>query len=143
MTEQERKIVIERIDKNRKNIQLLEEKKKAIEELAKNEIIVKYLNLLEEIEILNKKIGSCKNLEQATELEFNWAFRSRIKNEGITPCSHDVWMYCGSYGMWLEPKWRRGHEYFIKDEEKKEFSYNKYSCLELQNNYKKIFICSF
>lgn len=136
MTEQYRKIIIDRIEKNLE-IQLLKENaEKRKEELKQNEMVKEYLEIEKKIKQLNSKIKLSKNKEQTIYLEFVLALSGAKKNADFS-CEHDIWIYCGSFEVIDNKK-----EYRLYDEESDSFAYNKYMCLEcrkfiLVGNWKK------
>jgi len=129
MTEQERKIVIDRINKNIEKSKLREEKIKRKEELQQCDQVKEYLELLSEIKKLDSELMFLNTEKDMIRLEFIWGFNSKVKSEGFSPCSHDIWIYLGSYGLLLDPQGE--HDiYYLCEEDDEKFSHNKYFCLE-------------
>lgn len=130
MTEKERKIVLDRIKNDKKKIELREKQRERKIELESKEDVIKYLNILKELNILDNDLKYFETEQDIVKMEMIWAFSSRIKSEGILPCNHDIWMYCGSFAD--ISRWYDDHSCIIKvDNEKKgDFVYNKYVCLE-------------
>lgn len=129
MTEQERLIVVERIKKDLELQKEREQKRNKLEELKQNEAVREYLRVSNEIRKLSKELSFLKTKEDAIYWEFLWAFYSKVKSEGFSPCNHDIWMYIGSYG-WEDYGFFEGHDYIIEDENREDFYVNKYKCLE-------------
>jgi len=130
MKEKDRELVIGRIKEDKEKIKLKEEKIERKEVLETTSVVQEYLKLKEEIETLNKEIKIFINEEDIIKLEFIWAYCSSEKKKDITQCNHDIWIYVGSYDL-LEDEWcEHSHEYLVKNEKGKNFSYNSYVCLE-------------
>lgn len=129
MTEQDRQIVIKRIEEDIENLEIRDrilERKRILEQ---DEKVREYAAILSEIGILNKKLSHISSKDDAVALEFIWAFKSRIADENISPCHHQIWIYTGSYFE----RFYNGIGYFpfrCDDEQNKNFSYNEYACLE-------------
>lgn len=130
MTEEERLLVVERVNNDLELQKIRKQKKERREELKQNEAVREYLKISNEIGKLNKELKFFKSKEEMTELEFICAFNSKIKNEGFLPCNHEIWIYSGSFGLWEDPRWEHDHNFRIFDESDKEFGYNEYICLE-------------
>lgn len=130
MTEQERLLVVERINKDKNNIELRKEKNNKKEELEQLKEVKEYLETIEEIKELNNKLSLFDTEEKMIDLEFTWAFRSRIKAGKIKPCKHEIWMYKGSYTT--KEDYYSEHDYIclVDDESSKDFEFNEYICLE-------------
>lgn len=130
MKETERREVVRRIQSDITERNELKTQYEYLEKLSKNPIVVKYLNLLEEIKLKEEHQHSFDSEEKMIDLEFVWAFESRIKGQDMEPCKHEIWLYDGSY--YLEADWRCEHDhyYHAEDENHKDFAYNRYVCLE-------------
>ena len=130
MTEQERKIVIKRIEDDLADVELLKSKEKRKEELEQKPEVKEYLENLEQIKKLNDKLNVFNNEEDMIKYEFIWAFQSRIKGKDFSKCPHDIWLYTGSYNLIIDPRGEHNHYNLVFDETAKNFDYNEYCCLE-------------
>lgn len=125
MTEQDRKIIIERIERDLEFQSLREELKRRKEELRQNEAVKEFLEIEKKIKKLNQELRLFKNEEEMIYLEFIWGLTGVKKIDEEFSCEHDIWIYCGSFGS-VDNR----NEYPIYDEESEGFVYNKYMCLE-------------
>lgn len=129
MTEQDRQIVIKRIEEDIKNLELRKELLKRKKILEQDEKVKEYSYIINEMFNLDKKLSHITSKEDAINLEFIWAFKSRIDDENISPCNHPIWMYTGAYaeiyydnvGYYNTP---------CDNEESENFLHNEYICLE-------------
>ena len=97
MTEQDRQIVIKRIEEDIENLELRKEILKRKKILEQDEKVKEYSYIINEMFNLDKKLSHITSKEDAINLEFIWAFKSRIDDENISPCNHPIWMYTGAY----------------------------------------------
>lgn len=129
VTEQDRQIVIKRIKEDIENLEIrnkILERKRMLEQ---DEKVKEYSYIINEILCLDKKLAHITTNEDAVNLEFIWAFKSRIDDKKMSPCNHQIWMYTGSYseifyqtiGYYNTP---------CDNEESECFLHNEYICLE-------------
>lgn len=129
MTEQERILVVSKINEKKDYLSSLEEKQQRKEKLEQCKEVKEYLELIKEIIKINKYEVSFGSLENLILNEFinAFTFNGIIKNE----CDHEILIYDGSYGM-LNNNSNNGYNHFYlgKDETCKKFHHNNYVCLE-------------
>jgi len=142
MTEAERKKIINEINREIEEKESLTEKYEQLEELTKNPVVNEYLQLLENINIIENNINRYKNpitgiledsLEKRIERNFNFARSS-------CSCEHKVWFYVGSFYEYRYYKyWYKDEDYYTRYNDENliilnhDFAYNKYICLECGN----------
>lgn len=137
MKEQERLEVIKRIQDNFKEKESLKEKSEQLQKLLNDSKVKEYLNLLENIKIIEEKYEQINSLEEFIEYEFDKIFGcARDIHMDVYPCKHDIWIYEGSYhSVWNFP-WDNDHLTKTLSETSSWqylnslFEYNKYICLE-------------
>ena len=130
MKEYQRQHAIFEIAKKINEKKSLSAKMRELEELKKDPAVVKYLNLLEEIRIIEGKYKFYNTEEKIIEYTFK-----NLINEDYK-CHHEIWLYKGS--CYLSIDFRCEHDHLVTklDENlpvKKgdfEFKYNSYVCLE-------------
>lgn len=98
MKELERKRIVEKIKEDIESLQILEKHRKKQEELEKDPIIAQYYDLLSEIKRLEQKTKLFTSLDQTIFWEFTWA-----NINGRDDCSHEIWIYEGSYYCLADP----------------------------------------
>jgi len=130
MTEDERKIVVRKINEVKTKIKLKEIKKIKRQELENNRDVKGYLLLLQEIEALEGELSLFEKESDVINWQFTQALDSKFNEKGIPSCKHDIWLYEGSYNLWEDPYGEFDKEYITKDETNDNFCYNKYICLE-------------
>lgn len=126
MTEEERKLVVERIDGNLEKLKILKEYQQRLEKLEKVPEVIEYLEKTKAVKYLSR-ILHYLNDEQSI---INWNFTEELSlgfTIDIQPCKHDVWIYTGSYSQNSHNEELKNRIY---DEINKSFRYNKYTCLE-------------
>jgi len=133
MNEKDRRIVVKRVKKNIQDTETLKLKTNELEQLSQNEIIIKYLELKQEVITLKNRIkGFNGDTEEMIKLEFNWAFASPHLEKYLGRCEHinNIWIYCGSYEIYQDDYSEHDRECRVKSETDCCFKYNKYACLE-------------
>ena len=85
---------------------------------------------LDIIEKMANKQCFFDSLARNIYLQFVWAFKSRVRADGIHPCMHEIWMYDGSYMVESDYYNEREWEVLVSSEDNKNFDYNRYICLE-------------
>lgn len=121
MTEQERLIIVEKINSYLQLQNDRKQKKERMEELSKFSIVKEYIDNLSEIQKLNKLLDGQDTKEDA----INLSFRQKFNNK----CSHDIWIYMASYSCWyceIDEQW---YESVVSNEFDDDFIYNCYGCL--------------
>lgn len=121
MTEQERKEAINKINRYLELKEERKQKKKKLEELAKNDIVKEYLDYLSEVQKLNQILRGQSTKEDTIELAFKQEFNDL--------CSHDIYIYMGSYSYLhcgLDGRW---YESLVPNELDDGFIFNYYGCL--------------
>jgi len=142
MKEEQRKEIINRIQREIKEKESLDSMYKRLNKLTKNPFVVKYLKLLNDINEIEKDIERYKNpingkIEDSLDKRIERNFRCSVSSHS---CDHKVWFYAGSYYRYTNFKYEE--DYIMKDSEDLsdslyDFSYNVYWCLEC-NKEKKI-----
>jgi len=139
MTEENRQEVINRIQNEINEKNSLPEKYKDLEEMANNPIIIKYLQLIDEITRIEKDI---ERYRSPINDELNDSIEERIKHWFRVyrfSCNHKVWLYNGSYYKYTnfknEEDYMRYNQEDLSNNTYK-FSYNKYVCLECREEIK-------
>lgn len=127
MKESERLKLINEIIDEFQYFQSLEEKKERLKELENDPKIKEYLTLIYDI----KDISLLKSLSPRTYNNFDNFFKDRMKGKlKNTSCTHDIYIYKGSYMMLNDPYYCQYVERRIENEEERGFDHNKYICLE-------------
>ena len=127
MKELERKRTVEKIKEDIESLQILEKHRKKQEELEKDPIIAQYYDLLSEIKRLEQKTKLFTSLDQTIFWEFTWA-----NINGKDDCSHEIWIYEGSYYCLTDPWGEHDHYCKCDDESHTDFEYNIYVCLSCE-----------
>ncbi len=131
MKESERLEVLSKIERNKKNLQKLDEMRDEIQQLKRDEKIRRYIELLENEQQLSSYLSYYNfNSNQIEYLEFLWAFDSRITSKVFEKCNHPLWLYLGSYGLETDSKGEYVFDYEVENEQDQNFVYNKYGCPE-------------
>jgi len=129
MREIERLMIVSRIKKFMNEEGTLQEKKNELKELMNNPKVKQYLELLKDIKSLEDAHNSFDSLDEVIEFEFGYTLRSKTEKE-ILPCTHDIWIYNGSFYWYQDPLHEHSNFLMCKDENTINFSYNEYVCLE-------------
>jgi len=130
MTEQERLVIVDKIDEDIKLVELLEQQKEKLKQLEENKIIKEYLALLNQVSILSDKTKEFKSKEDIANLEFSSVLDEEVRRKEISHCNHDIWMYYGSYGMLFNKISCIPCFIDLSIERDNDFYFNKYICLE-------------
>ena len=137
MKEQERLQVIKRIENNIKEKKSLKEKSEQLQKLLNDPKVKEYLELLENIKIIEEKYEQRNSLEDYIEYEFDKIFGcARDIHMDVYPCKHDIWIYEGSYhSVWNFPGDNDRLTKTLSETSSWQylnslFEYNKYICLE-------------
>lgn len=137
MKEQERLQVIKRIENNIKEKKSLKEKSEQLQKLLNDPKVKEYLELLENIKIIEEKYEQRNSLEDFIEYEFDKMFGcARDIHMDVYPCKHDIWIYEGSYhSVWNFPGDNDRLTKTLSETSSWQylnslFEYNKYICLE-------------
>lgn len=128
MKENERLEVIKRIKEDIEREKDFRSYLAQLKELLQDENVKSYLEIKNHIEnVRNEQLLFNGSYEKMINLEFSWAFNSRLKGEDFSLCKHDIWVYTGSYARDLSNK----TSYLLsEDEHVDNFKYNSYECLE-------------
>lgn len=123
MKEEERIKFVEGLNIVLEYYDLFQEKSKQLLELTGDENIEKYLELKKELDEL-KLYGTFGSREKFIDEFWNCA------KMDFDECKHEIWYYSGSYML----RYNEGQPYEFEcyDENHKDFSYNKYHCLECE-----------
>ena len=131
MKEEERLVVVKRVDDDVNGDEIMNGKLEELTLLEKDEKVLKYLQLKKEVnDIKNKQKIFMNDKRKMIEWEFDWAFHRRINSSDFSDCQHSIWIYEGSYLEDYGDRFSKEDEYCCYDENDKDFSYNKYVCLE-------------
>ena len=127
MKENERLDALEKIKELKKKKEEYFKLKKELTLLSKDPNDKRYLEL-EEIISGKKNIGYLN--DKSNRILINLAFSDYIRNRNrnINECSHDIWIYEGSY--YEVDDYERSYPIRVSSERAKEFEYNIYVCLE-------------
>lgn len=127
MKENERLDALEKIKELKKRKEEYLKLKKEFTLLSKDPNVKRYLEL-EKIISGKKNIGYLN--DKSNRILINLAFSDYIRNRNrnINECSHDIWIYEGSY--YEVDDYERSYPIRISSEKVKEFEYNIYVCLE-------------
>jgi len=128
MKENERLEVIKRIKEDIEREKDFRSYLAQLKELLQDENVKRYLEIKNHIEnVRNEQLLFNGSYEKMINLEFSWAFNSRLKGEDFSLCKHDIWVYTGSYARDLSNK----KNYLLSEDENVDnFKYNSYECLE-------------
>lgn len=130
MKETERREVVRRIQNDISEKNELKTKYEELKQLSENPIVIRYLKLLDDIKAKEEKLQVFDSEEKMINLEFTWAFESRINGQDMSSCYHGVWLYEGSYYLSANRRLEHYHPCRTHDENHPEFWYNRYVCLE-------------
>lgn len=127
MKENERLDALEKIKELKKKKEEYLKLKKELTLLSKDPNVKRYLEL-EKIISGKKNIGYLN--DKSNRILINLAFSDYIinRNRNINECSHDIWIYEGSY--YEVDDYERSYPIRVSSERTKEFEYNIYVCLE-------------
>lgn len=127
MKENERLDALEKIKELKKKKEEYLKLKKELTLLSKDPNVKRYLALEETISS-KKNIGYLN--DKSNRILINIAFHDYIRNRNrnINECSHDIWIYEGSY--YEVDVYERSYPIRVSSERAKEFEYNIYACLE-------------
>ena len=127
MKENERLDALEKIKELKKKKEEYLKLKKELTLLSKDPNVKRYLEL-EKIISGKKNIGYLN--DKSNRILINLAFSDYIRNRNrnINECSHDIWIYEGSY--YEVDDYERSYPIRVSSERAKEFEYNIYVCLE-------------
>lgn len=126
MTEQERLAIVDKINEETKILNQFSERKHILEQ---SEVVKEYLDVLEKIDFLDKKIKNI-DLSEAINLEFSRGLKDAEREEKLSWCEHDIWMYYGSYETFYNDYCSCVEFFNIPNERDDNFSFNNYICLE-------------
>lgn len=130
MKEYQREYAVREIVKKINTKKSLKIKKTQLEELKKNQFVIQYLKLLDEIENLEKTYSNYNSEEKIIE----YVFANLISDD--FKCHHEIWLYAGSCYESIDPRCEHDHLLTYLDENlpvrkgEFEFEYNRYICLE-------------
>lgn len=137
MNELERIKIVDKINDGIKNKEILNFKREELEKLSKHPIILQYLQLIQDIKLIENDLRYYRNVIDGS---MNDSLPERIKKEfscSTFSCDHTIWLYDGSY--YLLKDFRHEHDDYCKEysetnAENKYFNYsfiyNRYVCLE-------------
>ena len=127
MKENERLDALKKIKELKKKKEEYLKLKKELTLLSKDPNVKRYLEL-EKIISGKKNIGYLN--DKSNRILINLAFSDYIRNRNrnINECSHDIWIYEGSY--YEVDDYERSYPIRVSSERAKEFEYNIYVCLE-------------
>lgn len=127
MTEEQRKEIVKRINKDKNKIAYRSILEQMLQEQEQKTEVKKYLSLQKKYQELLKEQQFFDNSEKKIiDLEFIWALEENADKK--IACNHEIWLYNKSYyisiGQW-------GENYLpCENEYHKKFAYNSYICLE-------------
>ena len=131
MKEKERLEVVKRVNLSMEEFNEIERCKIELNTLMQDEKVKRYITLKEKILAYARNESLFKGeLENMIHYNFSWQLLSTWRNKSFRPCSHDIWIYKGSYGYWEDPRNEHDCKYLCDDENSKDFYCNKYECLE-------------
>ena len=127
MKENERLDALEKIKELKKKKEEYLKLKKELTLLSKDPNVKRYLALEETISG-KKNIGYLN--DKSNRILINLAFSDYIRNRNrnINECSHDIWIYEGSY--YEVDDYEKSYPIRVSSERAKGFEYNVYVCLE-------------
>lgn len=134
MKENERRIIVEQINKDIVMKESLPQKEVEMESLLKNDFVKRYIQL-------KRKISNAKNCflsdsnERIRELRFVRAMIGTDLYSGVDKCSHGIWFYVNSIKCYADP--RCEHDMYLPcdNEDDPDFEYNVYICLDCQKHF--------
>ena len=127
MKENERLDALEKIKELKKKKEEYLKLKKELTLLSKDPNIKRYLEL-EKIISGKKNIGYLNDKSNTILINLAFSDYIRNRNRNINECSHDIWIYEGSY--YEVDDYERSYPIRVSSERAKEFEYNIYVCLE-------------
>lgn len=130
MKEEERQLIIKKIEKTLQEEEKLNKKYEELKRLLENPEIKKYLALLNDINDIKRKTNRFTTKDELIKYNFIWSLNGTCKNEKLVNCTHDIWLYAGSYYYCEDPHGEHDHYYMTEDETDILFSHNEYFCLE-------------
>lgn len=131
MKEKERLEVVKRVNHSMEEFNEIEKCKIELNTLMQDEKVKRYITLKEKILAYARNESLFKGkLENMIHYNFSWRLCSMSRDQSFEPCSHDIWIYTGSYGYWEDPRNEHDCIYLCDDEDSKDFYCNKYQCLE-------------
>ena len=133
MTENNRKEIINTINKQIQEKEALPTKYEELKKLNTDPKIIKYLELIKEIDKIETELkkytnSTTKNLDTSTENIINHNFENNNNS-----CEHNIWIYTGSsYSSKYPNKYLKDYLEELKHGIYKtyKFSHNEYECLE-------------
>ncbi len=125
MKEEDRLKIISQINKDLKEKDKLKEKQRELEEMQKNPLIKQYRRLQSEIVRIKKRREQFSQNRGEIETDFH-----NYIHTNSTPCTHDIWLYEGSFSRIHYPRTGYIEDRLVKDESDIDFTANKYTCLE-------------
>lgn len=131
MKENERKIIVEQINKDIEMKESLPQKEIEMESLLKNDFVKRYIQL-------NREISNAKNCflsesnEKIIKLRFIRAMIGTDLYSGVKKCSHSIWFYSNSIKCYADPRCEHDMYFSCDNEEDPNFEYNVYVCLDCQ-----------
>ncbi len=135
MKEEQRKAIVDEINRRLADKKTLEFRKQELERLSKDNTVQTFLALQKSIKDTEEEIESHRdvygNLNDSVEKRINKAFRHGIKKEN---CNHGLWLYEGAYYE-REDSFGDTH-YFLKLNyynsyyKNPKFAFNRYTCIE-------------
>lgn len=132
MKEYERLKVISKIAKNIEDMNTLSEESDKLKKLEEDPKVKEYMSTKRRVAGLKTKLKYFKSLDDMVSSEFEFAFHKRL-DEDIEPCSHDIWIYDGSYYSFPDLFEEQPSEFRSNSENYENFKYNRYVCLECDN----------
>lgn len=137
MKEEERLEIIKRVNHSMEEFNEIERCKIELNTLMQDEKIKRYITLKEKILAYARKERLFKGeLENMINYNFIWSLWAIRRDQSFEPCSHDIWIYTGSYGYWEDPRNEHDYEHLCGDENSKDFYRNEYECLECEEKVK-------
>lgn len=127
MKENERLDALEKIKELKKKKEEYLKLKKELTLLSKDPNVKRYLEL-EKIISGKKNIGYLNDKSNTILINLAFSDYIRNRNRNINECSHDIWIYEGSY--YEVDDYERSYPIRVSSERAKEFEYNIYVCLE-------------
>lgn len=125
MKEEERIKIISQINKDLNEKDKLREKQGQLEEMRKNPLIKQYLRLQSDITRIKKRREQFSKNRGEIETDFYNYIHTHS-----TPCTHDIWIYEGSFSRIHYPRTGYIEDRPVKDENDIDFTLNIYTCLE-------------
>ena len=134
MTEENRKQIVEDINKSFYNKEMLEIIKKELIELEKNPIVAKYISLIYQVKKIEYDISECKKIEIDSDDELEKIIYKTFKEERYysSNCDHNIMIYNGTNVMPKHPAFANYITYSSPEENNPDVVrlHNCYKCLE-------------